>query len=162
MIFTQIRKIVERIKIQTRRIVKPGEHLVWNDDDNHHHFVLTPGGRIKWRVGQDYAVQPGRGYHGVFYDIDTGAVYGRGYEPLNDATRECRFIRPLRIKILSLHYPERLQTISSYDVIAEGMGGDTSRADYERLWDNINKQPGTRWHDNPNVWVIKFEVLSNE
>jgi len=143
--------------------VKPGEQLVWNDDDNRHHFVLTPGGRVKWRVGQDYAVQPGRGYHGVYYDTDTGVIYGRGYKSYNLNAYASKYVRPLRIKILSLHYPKRLQTISLHDAIHEGIGAtDEPVADYERLWDSINKQPGTRWHDNPNVWVIKFEVLSND
>lgn len=156
MIFTQdIRKIVNKEKTETRRLKKPGERFVFCEDD-HCHFVLTPTGRIKWRVGQDYAVVPKRGYHGVYYDIDTGVIYGHGYEPLNDASRESQFITPLRIKILRLFYSKPLRNLSHESAIAEGVGGIM---DYALLWDSINKRVGTRWHDNPQVWVIKFEVL---
>jgi len=30
---------------------------------------------------------------------------------------------------------------------------------YAELWDSINTRPGTRWADNPFVWVITFEVV---
>lgn len=33
------------------------------------------------------------------------------------------------------------------------------RIAYAELWDSINKDPGTRWDDNPTVFVIKFEVM---
>ncbi|KKM69901.1 hypothetical protein LCGC14_1446220 [marine sediment metagenome] len=141
MIFTpeHIQKIVREAKTETRRIVKSGERLIWCDDDNYHHFILTPSGRVKWRVGQDYAVQPGRGKPCYIHNG-----------------------MPLRCKILRLSYSESLQAISSVDAKAEGLNGfGDARLGYARLWDSINKQPGTRWNDNPMVWVIKFEVLQS-
>ena len=87
---------------------------------------------IKWRVGNSYAVQPGRGKPCYIHDN-----------------------KPLRVKILSIPC-EWLRDISMLDAWDEGVGGVTQ---YAQLWDSINKLPGTRWTDNPQVWVIKFEVL---
>lgn len=133
MIFTpeHIQKIVNGTKIETRRVAKTGEthNGLWYD------MVMSPGGRIKWQTGRDYAVQPGRGKPCYIHNG-----------------------MPLRIKILSIHR-EPLQAISRTDVIAEGISGAGGVGDYRNLWDSINKQPGTRWDDNPYVWVIKFEVL---
>ncbi len=160
MIFKQVREIVNGTKTQTRRIMKPGERLVWNDDDNYHHIVLTPGGRVKWRVGQDYAVVPKRGYHGVHYDIETRIIYGHGYEPLGEASKPSGIIVPLRYKILSIHH-EPLQDISEKNARAEGLNGfGNARLGYSRLWESINGP--CSWDDNPAVWVIKFEVLRPE
>lgn len=157
MIFRQIRQIVDGTKTETRRIVKLGEVL--RDNRSAVKIVMPDGNeRIKWRVGQDYAVVPKRGYHGVYYDIDTGVIYGHGYEPLNDATKESRLIPPLRYKILALSC-EPLQAISRSDAIAEGVNGLSPIGEYRVLWDSINKAKGDRWDDNPKVWVIKFEVL---
>ena len=30
---------------------------------------------------------------------------------------------------------------------------------YKSLWDSINKRPGTRWADNPDVWCLTFELV---
>ena len=125
-----ILKIINGTKTETRRIVKPGEeHL--------REFVMTPNGNVKWRVRDSYAVQPGRGKP---CHIHNG--------------------KPLRIKILSIHR-EPLQAITRDGAWLEGITGASSRpiTDYRKLWDSINKRPGTRWDDNPQVWVIKFEVL---
>jgi hypothetical protein len=27
------------------------------------------------------------------------------------------------------------------------------------LWDRINTHKGTRWTENPNVWVLTFELV---
>lgn len=53
-------------KTQTRRVVKPGEQIV--DDATSPDVpvaILDARGRVKWRVGQTYALQPGRGKAGI-------------------------------------------------------------------------------------------------
>jgi len=30
---------------------------------------------------------------------------------------------------------------------------------YAALWDSINTKAGTRWQDNPAVWVVRFAVV---
>ena len=60
----------------------------------------------------------------------------------------CRIRRP----ILSVR-PEWLQDITEVDAIAEGVA---RREHFIRLWDSIYKKPGTRWTENPAVWVYEF------
>jgi len=112
-----------------------------------------PRYRTKWRVGNTYAVQPGRGKCGV-----------------------------ARIRVTGIRR-ERLQSISKNDALAEGIlqtGYDkymhvfcyTHSATrwvwpdpveaYCHLWYSINKAKGTRWADDPDVWVLEFEAVTHE
>lgn len=193
MIFTpkHIQQIIDGIKTQARRIVKPGERFVYAEDSGEH-FILTPGERVKWRVGQDYAVVPKCGKPGSWYrlndydqrrsyqleltsnpdyDVDAkyilatqtgdkmyGSTQAQYMELYPDDWHRCLAkigFKALRIKILSLHYPKPLQAIGGTDAIAEGVA---NVAEYRDLWESINGP--CSWNDNPNVWVIKFEVLA--
>ena len=150
-------QIINGTKWQTRRIAKANETFAGFNDES----VITNADvvygtvRLKWTVGRDYAVQPGRGKRGVWYDSKTGEFYE--VEDYNHKTllfaKKCL---PLRIKILDIGR-EELRDIAVMDAWAEGVGSVTK---YAALWDSINNLPGTRWEDNPQVWVIKFEVLS--
>lgn len=108
--------------------------------------------RIKWVVGQEYAVQPGRGKPAIG-----------------------------RIKITAISR-EKVQQITAKDSWAEGIrllksDYGHSRAhdevvfpygrfeqDYKwafrDLWQSLYAyQPGKRWGDNPEVWVLTFELV---
>lgn len=52
-------QVLSRNKTQTRRVVTANHEAV--RDKNNNIIVVTSNGRIKWQVGQTYAVQPGRG-----------------------------------------------------------------------------------------------------
>lgn len=52
---------------------------------------------------------------------------------------------------------ERLQKITREDAIREGADGMDSCYKFSQIWDSINRKPGTRWDDNPWVWVIAFK-----
>ena len=94
-------------------------------------------------IGRTYAVQPGCGKPAVG-----------------------------RIRIISIRQ-ERLQEISEDDVLAEGVELQTwawpfswprtdswpRTAGYAQLWNSIYTKPGTRWQDNPPVWVLEFELV---
>lgn len=109
-------------------------------------IVYLPGHR-SYQVGREVAIQPGRGQKAIG-----------------------------RIQIDSIRL-EHVQDISEADARAEGYPWQwppdpfTSydpnltpdpRAWYRALWDSINTRKGTRWADNPWVWVLGFHVPEPE
>lgn len=134
MIFRQIEEIKAGKKIQTRRVVKPGEWF-WLDDatlmGGQHRVYrgdkLSP--RLVWQIGKTYAIVPKRG------------------KPA---------IKDGRIRVLDI-FSEPLHSINYKDAIEEGV---ESVEEYRALWESINgKRKGARWQDNPEVWVIYFEYV---
>jgi len=109
------------------------------------HSVLVGEGHLKWAVGYVYAVRPGRGQKAVG-----------------------------RIRITNIRR-EHVQDISEADAIAEGMTdtyfdglpsyknrvipGHLCRAAFADTWTTIHTKPGTRWEDDPEVWVLEFELV---
>jgi len=51
-----------------------------------------------------------------------------------------------------------LQLITEDDARAEGVG---SRTEFAQLWDGINAERGYPWKDDPQVWVVRFRVVSS-
>lgn len=164
MIFKQIPEILSGAKWQTRRVVKPGEGMYEAS------LALTAAGNVKWAVGKTYAVVPKRGKPSVWWKrVGTVALTHNGMHeyhypsnpdaaaialPVTRAELEKRGFQPLRIRITAIRQ-ERLQDITEADAKAEGV---SSKGEYAKLWNRINKRKGTRWSDNPMVWVISFEV----
>lgn len=197
MIFEQIDDIIAGRKTQTRRVCKSGEEeeVVMSDTDRvffRHDkpyvaypvdeqraisAVYTATGRLKWRVGNTYAVSPGRGKPCVFWntlapewtDQKEGWLLIEG------------IWQPLHIRIAAIRQ-ERLQDITEADARAEGWPhadiygqseivpigesmtatwhkGEPPQIWYRTLWETINTRKGTRWQDNPDVWVLTFEVV---
>lgn len=144
------RQVLNGTKTQTRRLVKPGEWLAGSPDSREAaalqrarsatsvYIGRVPHERLKWQVNRTYAVQLGRGKCGI-----------------------------TRIRITNIRQ-ERLQDITEADVIAEGVRlqqwpgdnyhGRPRTAGYALLWDKIHAKRGTRWADNPKVWVLEFEL----
>ncbi|MBL8162442.1 MAG: hypothetical protein JNJ61_10690 [Anaerolineae bacterium] len=166
-------ELIERIlageKTQTRRVVKPNERLIG----------FMPGTRfancvaimrdqhphsIKWQIGRDYSLQPGRGKIGV----------------------------GTRIRVTDLRLDEDVRQISEADARAEGFRNreeflETWIAINDKsanmTWVNLEFRKewkwytGRRWHpisydDDPiaylmsrqaeryRAWVIQFEVVT--
>lgn len=128
-------KVLDGEKTQTRRLVKEGDFSVeWP-------MVCVFGGgkgnRLRFRENQTYAVQPGRGKKAVG-----------------------------RIGIIKIR-KEKLQKISPADIIAEsisttlrGYAAETHLySQFRELWDSIHPK-GKRWEDNPECWVLEFELIS--
>jgi hypothetical protein len=138
MLFTPLNaaKVIAGLKTQTRRIVKDNEFACFVNGSNLVEVeTIDDVGkvRVKWVVGKTYAIQPGRGKPTIGH---------------------------LRLKQIRR---ESLQAISIKEIWLEGFGNKerktTNEKDwYSGLWDSTNKTKGTRWEDNPDVWVLTFEV----
>ena len=131
--------ILQGDKTQTRRIVKAGERLLADHRDLPDEVLrrdATRYERLKWQVGRTYAVQPGRGKSAMG-----------------------------RIRLTGIRR-ERLHQASVNDIIAEGFGvwhGEDHKADlaaFANAWDTLHVRAGTRWQDNPDVWVLEFELIA--
>lgn len=128
--------------------------------------------RVKWHVGREYAVVYKRGLPTVHVrQLITGDYEWTNGHP--DPAGGARGWFPLRIVVTALRQ-EPLQAITENDAVAEGIhningvykyatpdlsdGYPSAREAYAGLWNSINKQPGQRWQDNPQVWVITFDL----
>lgn len=138
MIFKQWQQVLDGTKTQTRRLMKEGDwplHQAPGYAELPIEAVYDNRRRLRWKVGQTYAVQPGRGKKAI----------GR--------------IRLTRIR------RQRVQDISEEDAKAEGCpsrletGFDTARYRFHVLWDSIYTKTGERWADNTGVWALTFEVV---
>jgi hypothetical protein len=182
MFFKQIDEIIRGTKTQTRRIVKEGEFAVHTKYPNGVYSSRMVIGEVKkwypidkpdtatlkWQVGRDYAVSPGRGKPGVWWREAT-----THYPPLwTEFFIDELGWHPLRIRITAIRQ-EYVQDISEEDAIAEGIRimrfvgdygappdmGLLSYEAYADLWNSINTRKGTRWQDNPLCWVLEFQVV---
>ena len=61
---------------------------------------------------------------------------------------------------------ERLQEIRDDDLEAEGglwrelaSSSRSPREAFGQWWDSVHARPGTRWDDNPLVWVVTFRTI---
>lgn len=137
-------KVLDGTKTQTRRYLKPYTHyLLYTLEDDVTITAVLQNNREQWRVGNTYAVQPGRGQKAVG-----------------------------RIRITGIRQ-ERLQAITDSDAVAEGVSerwatythsayGSLPVAEYRDLWNAIHTKPGERWEDDPPVFVIEFELVKGD
>jgi len=130
-------------KTQTRRLVHQDDKKgVRSTSCNTQKITaIYRNSRRTWVVDKCYAIQPGRGKKAIG-----------------------------RFRLLNIRR-EHLQDISARDAINEGVElsglqdypayafSDNVLRRFAELWDSINTKPGTRWQDNPEVWVLEFEVI---
>lgn len=174
MIFKQISEIRNGEKTQTRRVVQSSDtwikkiqigmsvfeiHGNWNTSEPRTNTetlsegrvsVVLRNGRRLWQLGQTYAVVPKRGQFAI---------------------------KDMRIRVIEIRR-EQVQSISHPDAMAEGVCVVdpirppfdyrvhglketfwTPEGAYRALWKSINTRKGARWEDNPDVWVLTFEVV---
>jgi hypothetical protein len=129
----QQQQVLDGNKTQTRRIVKDGDYLIdWPMP------CIFRNDRLLWRVGQIYAVQPGRGKKGIG-----------------------------KIGIVNIKR-EELNNITEKDAIAEGVRKvyrcpewlpSEARHSFVLLWNGIYAGTEFDWYKNPEVWVLEFELI---
>jgi len=143
-------EIMTQKKTQTRRLVQPDE-IAFTGLDNEIIAVVKNGRRI-YRVGRKYPIMPGRGKPTVRIALDT---YGQVLAWTTGGELYGFVWYPAYILLLGIRC-QQVQEISEADAIAEGVA---SVAEYCDLWNTIHRRPGTRWSDNPWVWVYSFELV---
>lgn len=144
--------ILQGKKTQTRRLIIPATAPAGTTATATHtgtvlydsHIIATyQNRRLRWRVGNTYAIQPGRGKKAVG-----------------------------RFRLLSIRQ-EPLQAISYQDAKSEGMSHPPTLhilgfvqlpapciLAFFRLWNSVHTKLGTRWQDNPQVFVLTFELVT--
>jgi hypothetical protein len=142
MIFTTdhaIENIINGVKTQTRRIVKPGEGwaTVGIGEDEHEVNTAVMNGdsarlfHTPYVVGKTYAVQPGRGKPGMFV---RQAMNGQmEVNPIKPDGEDNGWY-PLRIRIKNIRR-EDVRNISEDDALAEGF---LSREDFIIAWAGLH------------------------
>lgn len=145
-------QVLDGTKTQTRRLVGEGEEPnSWrqggeNDPTINEVIVRSKYDerydlwkwRAKYVVGKTYAIQPGRGKKAVG-----------------------------RILVTTIR-KQRLQDISDEDAGKEtGIRvppyGDNARFTFLHLWNEVhNGTKGALWEDNPEVWVLEFELVQED
>ena len=136
--------ILDGPKTQTRRLRHPGDVEQYDDPVTKEHIIqvirrpeIGPS-QVQFEVGQLYAVQPGRGKKTI-----------------------------ARIKMTGIRR-ERLQDISEADALREfpvtspttdQTDAQWARKTFMETWDKMHAEVGTRWQDNPEVWVLDFELI---
>lgn len=161
MIFQQVEEIAQGLKTCTQRVQKPEERPVMIPVGNSGMITeVKSGGRVKWKVGGEYTVVPGRGKPAMLVSYnDDGSVFGfihnvSAEDRPNWLAYENCFVLRIRITAINL---VRLQSMNTTVAKAEGV---KSKQAYKKLWQSINgKTKGSRWEDNPMVWRLWFEVV---
>lgn len=155
MIFKQWCDVANGNKTQTRRVRKDGEFSAEGGSQTTIATVRDSSNRLKWQVGRDYAVQSERTGKGLF-KIKLTEIR---LEPLRDISHAD--IGAEGIKVV---WPVLLQTA----YLMTGAKNENElkeilfRAEFSGFWNHINDKPGSRWDDNPFVWVLTFKSLLSE
>jgi hypothetical protein len=130
MIFRQIEELKSGRKTKTRRVAKDNEVLIGYMPGTRFHRCVAV-------VNED----------GMPMRIKYQA--GRTYPVIPKM-----FQKPVGRHTITGIKEERLHDITEEEAIAEGVN---SVAEYKALWESINTQKGTRWTDNPRVFVYTVE-----
>ncbi len=154
-----VRAILEGRKTQTRRVLKnPLDYGCQIPVDS---ATIHPFGNRLW-VRETFSISS----NGYFYraDVKQPETIKYSWRPSIFMPRKASRIT---LEVLSVRI-ERLQNISSMDVIQEGIQSGPAKhwyhapdgtEKYRALWDSLNKKRGFGWETNPFVWVIQFRKI---
>lgn len=157
-------------KTVTRRLWKP--EYKWRPVDVAIGEKSESGASTRelWRVGKTYAAQPGRGKSADFRievlslrrerlkEITAAECIAEGVRVRADLKTGKLLVALAPSPCASDYLPE-----GSFAEMNNGLGlsaSDMLVAEYFALWDTINRKPGTRVKDNPEVVRIEFRKVS--
>lgn len=173
-----VRAILAGRKTQTRRVVRNKTALEWLDGVFTPKFVADPGNflspygytgdslwvREKWQAqNQDgfwwHEIKTGRELHNWAWTNPVEPAFDevppRWLPGIHMPKPACR----LWLDVVDVRV-ERVQEITHFDAIAEGMSVDQhARIEYKNLWNEINEKRGFGWNVNPWVWAVTFNVV---
>ncbi len=134
--------VVSGQKTQTRKLVQEGDYATVDETDPHQPIskvIRTADAgvpKVLYEVGKTYSVQPGLAKRTVG-NIKVTAIRR---ERLQDLT-EAEALKELPLTSLEEGVSDAQLALKTF------MG----------TWNISNSKPGTRWEDNPEVWVLEFE-----
>ena len=170
-----VRAILEGRKTQTRRVVKPQPErslvadsknraplAFWMDNKEWIKPRYQPGDRLwvkeTWCNYDDWLY--------IYKATPPNWAHNIGWSPSTHMPRDAARIT---LEVTNVRV-ERLQEISEKDAKAEGApciemagspGVSTHTNGFATLWDSLAK-PGTRWDNDPWVWVVEFKIVEPE
>jgi hypothetical protein len=134
--------VVSGQKTQTRRLVQQGDYALVDETDPNRpitQIIRTADAGVPkplYEVGKIYSVQPGVAKKTVG-NIRVTAIRR---ERLQDIT-ETEALKELPLNSLEEGVSDAQWALKTF------MG----------TWNIVNPEPGVRWEDNPEVWVLEFE-----
>ncbi len=155
------KKVTRRlVRDQVFRSERLGDH--WNCYDRNNTSLVCPMGRAgdrlwvreKWAAA-DGRAKPAYRYFATERSNRTAISWRPSLHMPRVASRVDLLVTDVRI--------ERLHEITEADARAEGFDGSCFSALiwFRELWDGLFQNEGSRWVDNPWVWVIAFEAQAS-
>lgn len=132
------KEVLDGSKTQIRKPAQEGDAAIVDEHGNIIKVTQTAKygpPKVLFEVGQSYSIQPGV------------AKKTMG-----------------KIKVTAIRR-EHLQEVSEADALQEfPLGAESSDPPpvlqhFQATWDKISAKPGQSWADNPEVWVVVFELL---
>ncbi len=136
------RAVVSGQKTQTRRLAQAGDQAVYEDDDPNRpisRVIRTADAgapKVLYQIGKTYSVQPGIAKKTV------------GQIRLTAIRRE---------RLHDLSEADALQEMPVTSPPPDISAGQQARQSFQETWNLMYKTSGSRWEDNPEVWVLEFE-----
>lgn len=143
-----VRALLDGIKTQTRRAIRPQPDVAPNPGD----CPIAQVGDVL------YVREPWRSSAPGQFQYAADGPPNQKYRPAMYMPREAARVSILIERITV----ERLQAITTSDLLSEGLTippGDDPRHALSRIW-NTFYPPGLRWEDNPFVWALHFSTKS--
>ncbi len=158
--------IIEGRKTQTRRLQKLGHRFISGRGSPDRVYYTWYGGKkiLKWQVGREYSVQPGRGELGVarikLLDIKSERVQAITEEDAKAEGVSFEYIA----KGTSVYYsPSSQSFIDSSHFLFDEMPDREKlqgyRGAFAIVWNNIYKK-ANNWLENSWVWALTFELAT--